>query len=71
MIINVYSDVVNNDLILPKKAKYTKKDYEKLLKQGFEKSVARFICVCSAIYHGTEYSRIFDTQKFRFECGIL
>jgi len=56
----VYSDVLKRDLLLPKKAKYTKSDCDKLIKAGVNASEARFICICSAIYHETGYSKFFD-----------
>ena len=60
----LYSDVVKNGLILPKKAKYTKADVSKVLTDSLftasERTVthneAVFIVKCSAIYHGTDYS---------------
>ena len=67
----VYSDVVNMGLILPYKEKYNKKDYEKLVDYGYTKKVARFICVCSAIYHDVKYSNYFNSKKLRYECGLI
>lgn len=67
----VYSDFVKNGLILPKKEKYTIKDFEKLVKAGTEPKQARFICICSAIFHNTEYSRSFNSLKMRIDCNIL
>lgn len=54
--IHIYSDVVNNDLILPMKSLYTMRDFNMLCQLGFDKIGARFICICSAIYHNTKYS---------------
>ena len=59
----IYKDVIERNLVLPKKAKYTKADRDKLIKEGFKISEARFICVCSAVYHDTEYSKFFDKEK--------
>jgi hypothetical protein len=67
----VYSDIVKNDLILPRKEKYTIKDFEKLVKAGTEPKQARFICICSAIFHDTKYSKVFNSLKMRVNCNIL
>lgn len=67
----VYSDVVKNGLILPRKEKYTKSDYKKLVKTGYLAKEARFICICSAIYHNSIYSNFFDSLKLRVECKII
>lgn len=68
--IMVYSDVINNGLLLPKKDKYTKKDFDFLLKEGKKPKDARFICICSAIYYNTTYSEFFDKTKTRIFCGL-
>lgn len=65
-----YSDVVAQKLILPKKNKYTLSDFKKLEDAGHMARVARFICICSAIYHNVPYSRSFDSYVFRVYCGI-
>lgn len=52
----IYSDIINKGLILSKKNKYTKKDVDKLLQQGFAIRQAKFIVKCSAIFHNTEAS---------------
>jgi hypothetical protein len=59
----VYSDVVNNGWILPKKKKYTMRDVnnivvDSLFTRGSTLSTrtAVFIVKCSAIYHDTDYS---------------
>lgn len=53
-----YSDVVNKGLVQPKKEKYTMRDVHKVSKElNVSESHARFICVCSAIYHDTDYSK--------------
>lgn len=67
----VYSDIVKNGLILPKKEKYTIKDFNNLVNSGTEPKQARFICVCSAIFHSTEYSKTFNSLKMRIDCNIL
>lgn len=66
----IYSDVVKNGLILPRKEIYTIRDFEKLVKAGTEPRQARFICICSAIFHDVEYSKTFDSLKMRVNCGI-
>ena len=66
----VYNDVINNNWhkILPKKSKYTKRDSDKIilvslfnskLNNGktFTENEARFITVCTAIFHDAEHSR--------------
>lgn len=60
----VYSDVVNQNLILPKKQKYTLRDCKtlqinSLFQSGgtMSNNTARFIVQCSAVYHGAEYSK--------------
>ena len=59
----VYSDVVRAGLILPRKEKYTMKDVHRVLinslfeTKTLSENEAAFIVRCSAIYHGTEYSR--------------
>lgn len=59
----IYSDVVKNGLILPKKSIYTIRDYSKLVKAGTAPKVARFICICSAVFHNVEYSKTFDKRN--------
>lgn len=56
----IYSEVVKNGLILPKKSIYTIRDYNKLVKAGTAPKIARFICICSAVFHNVEYSKTFD-----------
>ena len=51
-----YKTVVSSGWILPRKSKYTKIDFDKLVRGGHEPKVARFICLCSAVYHQTEAS---------------
>ena len=53
---HVYSEVVGNKLILPKKEKYTKKEYNALRNFGFTHVEARFICLCSAAHYKTNCS---------------
>jgi hypothetical protein len=60
----VYSDVVAQGLILPRKDKYTMRDVNDLMVSSLfknkgatmEESTARFIVKCSAIYHDVNYS---------------
>lgn len=52
----IYSDIIKQGLILPKKQKYTKQDCKKLLQQGFSIKQAKFIVICSSIFYGTEAS---------------
>lgn len=49
----VYSDVVSGGYILPLKEKYTMKDVENLIKDGWGKIDARWIVLCSWVYHNT------------------
>lgn len=67
----VYSDILKNGLLLPQKSKYTKRDFEKLVKAGNAPKEARFICICSAIYHNSIYSGFFDSLELRVECKIV
>ena len=62
----VYSEVVKAGLILPAKNKYTLKDVYSLLNDSLFNPLngktlsiteAAFIVKCSAICHGTEYSK--------------
>ena len=61
----VYSDVIKNDwhLLLPKKNKYTKADYKKLLKtlKELESKQVFFIVKCIAAYHDTQTSKFYNT----------
>lgn len=66
----VYSDVINNGLLLPHKNKYTKRDFNYLISSGTKPKEARFICICSAIYYNTEYSSFFNNLKTKIQCGI-
>ena len=61
----VYSEVVNNGMIVPVKKKYTMRDVNKLVTDSLFNPVngktlsvhdAIFIIKCSAIYHDTDYS---------------
>ncbi len=61
----VYSDIVKAGLILPKKAKYTMADVNKIMLASLFKPVdgktltereAIFIVKCSAVYHDTDYA---------------
>ena len=62
----VYTDVIKNGLILQKKEKYTKRDFMNVLSKGFSGTDARFICICSAIYHEVEYSNFFNKNLNHF-----
>lgn len=59
----VYSDITKSGEVLPKKEKYTKKDFIKLVNAGIPAKKARFICICSAVYHDTQYSDFFDSLE--------
>jgi hypothetical protein len=54
----VYSDVVNGGYILPKKDKYTMKDFETLVNDGWDRVSAKFIVMCSGIYYH------YDTKNY-------
>jgi hypothetical protein len=64
----IYSDVINNNwhTILPKKAKYTKADIDRVMVHSLFKPFngrtlsereARFIVLCTAIYHDADWSK--------------
>lgn len=62
----VYTDIVNSNLILPVKDKYTMRDVKRLISESLFNPVngrtlteqdAVFIVKCSAIYHNTDYSQ--------------
>ena len=65
----VYSDVVNGGYLLPKKGKYTMKDFKGLLTEWSQLD-ALFIINCSATYWNTNVSRIFETAKFLTLCEL-
>lgn len=46
-----YSYIINNNLLVQKKEKYTIKDFKKLVAAGFTQTEARFILICSLIYY--------------------
>lgn len=56
----VYSEVIKNNwhLLLPKKKRYTKADVKNVMKKDntLSEKIARFIVVCTAIFHDAEYS---------------
>jgi hypothetical protein len=58
-----YRDVLALGLILPRKARYTITDYNKLRKQGHSVKAARFICICSAVYHNTEWANSLNSLE--------
>lgn len=66
----VYSDVVSNNLILPKKEKYTITDFKKLVNDGWDQLSARFIVSCSAGYYNAEISRKITSGDFRTLCEL-
>ena len=62
----IYSTVISNNWhkILPYKEKYTKKDMDKIMEYSlfnmdktFSSMEARFIVICTAIFHNTDYSK--------------
>lgn len=57
---HVYSEVVANNLILQKKEKYTKRDYDMLRQYGLSHQEARFICLCSAAHYHTQCSSFLE-----------
>ena len=63
----VYSDVVEGGFILPYKRKYTMKDFRELLTE-WEQPDARWILLCSAVYHNTEITKKIETRKFLDLC---
>lgn len=58
----LYTDIVNSGKILPKKAKYTKRDVDNVLITALfigdscTKELAVFIVKCSAVFHKTDWS---------------
>lgn len=50
----VYSDAVSGGYILPLKEKYTMEDVKTLIKDGWSKIDARWIVLCSWVYHNTD-----------------
>lgn len=59
----VYADVVKAGMILPKKARYTIRDFRGLREKRYSSSLARFILVCSAVYHNTTWSHSLDNLE--------
>ena len=57
-----YQDVVDQGLILPKKNKYTMRDFNKLHK-SYDAITARFIIMCSAATYKVPVSDIFWNKK--------
>ena len=67
----VYSDVIKSGIVLPKKNKYTITDYKKLRETGHSVKNARFICICSAIFHDANYSKsIANLEKLQIKATI-
>jgi hypothetical protein len=71
----VYGEVLKNEwhMILPKKAKYTKRDIDRVYMESlldstlnsghtFTEQQARFIVICTAIFHDAEYSKAVARQ---------
>lgn len=58
-----YEDVTRAGMILPKKPRYTIRDYCKLREKGFSIAEARFIVICSATYHETTWSKSLDSLE--------
>jgi hypothetical protein len=60
----VYSEVIEKKLheLLPKKQKYTISDFKKIqkLKPELSLSEARFVVICTSIFHDAEYSRLIN-----------
>ena len=50
----IYSDIINKNLILPYKKKYTIKDFNKLL-CIHDWEIARFIIICSVLFYENEH----------------
>jgi hypothetical protein len=57
----IYSNVIENKLheLLPKKKKYNITDFKKIrkLKPELSLSEARFVVICTSIFHDAEYSK--------------
>lgn len=66
----VYSDVVNANLILPQKRKYTINDFRKLLKEGWSQLDARWIVLCSAVYWDAEPNKKLESSDFLKMCQV-
>lgn len=68
----VYSDVVKNGLILPKKGKYTMNDFKKLVNAGHTQLEARSIILCSNLYYFDyepgHISQLFYNSEFVIKC---
>lgn len=67
-----YNSIVEAGLILPHKAKYTRRDFRRLCKE-WEQIDARFIILCSAAYwrrHGypVHIAQAMETQRFLDLC---
>lgn len=65
-VIMTYQDVVDQKLILPRKNKYTMRDFNELHK-NFDAITARFIIICSAATYKVPISDIiWNEKKFLF-----
>lgn len=67
-----YQSVVEAGLILPRKSKYTKRDFRRLCRK-YEQVDARFIILCSAAYWRrrgcyTQIAAQMETQRFLDLC---
>lgn len=76
----LYSEVVELGLILPKKNKYTLWDvnnaiigslFSEKLGQALSNKQAVFIVKCSAIYHGTDYSKTVGCWSEQLKVEII
>ena len=72
----VYMDVVNGGHLMPKRKKYTMRDFKALVEEGYSQIDARWILICSNIwyYHNTgcghTLSKHIDTAKFCRQCQL-
>ena len=66
----VYSDVINSNLILPCKRKYTINDFRKLLAEGWSQIDARWIVMCSAVFWNADLSNQIGSAKFLDLCEL-
>ena len=76
MRLSKYSEVVSAGLILPKRSRYTVADCKDVMVSSLfrpeatlSRAEASFVVRCSAIYHGTDFSR--NVRKFGEELPIF
>ena len=67
-----YQSVIEAGLILPRKSKYTKRDFRRLCRE-YEQIDARFIILCSAAYwrrygYCVQIAQAMETQRFLNLC---